>query len=38
MAEYSRSWTEAQVREFARYDANSDGMITPAECLAIERR
>jgi hypothetical protein len=38
MAEYSTSWSESQLREFNRYDVNGDGMVTPAECLAVERR
>ncbi len=38
MAEYSTSWTESQLREFNRYDANGDGLITPAECMASERK
>ena len=33
MAEYSHVWNEETVAEFARYDLNGDGFITPAECL-----
>ena len=34
MAEYhSGDWDEAKAAEFAGYDLNNDGMITPAECL-----
>lgn len=31
MHEYSRSWSDSRAREFARYDGNGDGVITPAE-------
>jgi len=34
MAEFHTSdWDEAKAAEFAGYDLNNDGMITPAECL-----
>ena len=35
MAEYESpgNWTAASVAQFAWYDLNNDGMITPAECL-----
>jgi len=38
MAEYARSWTDAVAAEFARYDLNDDGLITPQECLAKTKR
>lgn len=38
MAEYARSWTDAVAAEFARYDLNNDGLITPQECLAKANR
>lgn len=34
MHEYSSNWTDSRVRDFARYDANSDGIITPEEYLS----
>jgi Ca2+-binding EF-hand superfamily protein len=34
MAEYASFWSDSKVREFARYDLNRDGLITPTECLA----
>jgi hypothetical protein len=33
MSEFSRSWSERTARDFARYDLNGDGMITPKEAL-----
>lgn len=39
MSEYESpgSWTTAAVAQFARYDLNNDGMITPQECLKVEK-
>lgn len=37
MAEYAASFTESIAAEFAKYDLNGDGIITPAECLAVEK-
>jgi hypothetical protein len=37
MAEYALSWTEAEAAKFAKYDLNGDGIITPSECLAVEK-
>ncbi len=36
MAEFATAWSESKVREFRRYDLNSDGVITPEECLKAE--
>jgi hypothetical protein len=36
MAEYARFWSDSKAREFARYDRNHDGLITPRECLAAK--
>jgi hypothetical protein len=33
MAEYSQVWSESMAREFAKYDLNGDGVITPEEAL-----
>jgi len=33
MAEYSSFWSPESAREFARYDINGDGIVTPQECL-----
>ncbi len=37
MAEYSSVWDDAKAAEFAKYDRNNDGVITPEECLAAEK-
>ncbi|HTN73854.1 MAG TPA: hypothetical protein VL096_01355 [Pirellulaceae bacterium] len=37
MAEYSSSWNDTTATEFAKYDLNSDGVITPDECLLAEK-
>lgn len=34
MHEYSTTWTDDKVAEFAKFDLNSDGIITGRECLA----
>jgi len=36
MAEYSQVWSEAMAREFAKYDLNGDGVITPEEALKAQ--
>ena len=33
MAEFADRWTQETYREFAKYDLNGDGIITPQECL-----
>jgi hypothetical protein len=33
MAEYASFWSDGKAREFARYDLDRDGIITPRECL-----
>ncbi|NLE36449.1 MAG: hypothetical protein GX621_00325 [Pirellulaceae bacterium] len=33
MAEYSRTWSDSTVKEFARYDRNNDGVVTAEEAL-----
>lgn len=38
MSEYSSNWTEAAAADFAKYDLNGDGIITPQECLAVEKK
>lgn len=37
MGEYATKWDDAKLAEFARYDMNSDGMITAQECIAVEK-
>lgn len=37
MSEYLTSQTEQMAAEFAQYDRNNDGVITPAEALAVEK-
>jgi hypothetical protein len=34
MTEYSSDWTDARMTAFQSLDQNSDGIITPTECLA----
>jgi hypothetical protein len=36
MHEYSSSWSPDKAREFARYDLNRDGVVTPREALPKE--
>jgi hypothetical protein len=38
MAEYASTWSDAKVSEFLKYDLNADGVITPQECLAVEKK
>jgi hypothetical protein len=38
MAEYSSSWTPDKAKEFAHYDLNGDGFITPQECLQVDKK
>ena len=33
MWEYATTWSEAKAAEFASWDLNGDGIITPEECL-----
>lgn len=33
MAEYTQTWSEEKAREFAKFDLDGDGVITPQECL-----
>ncbi|MEM6799540.1 MAG: hypothetical protein AAF589_08500 [Planctomycetota bacterium] len=33
MHEYSRTWSDSRAAEFARYDANGDGLLTPDEMV-----
>ncbi len=33
MAEYSPNWSADKVAEFAKFDLNSDGIVTSRECL-----
>ena len=33
MSEYTATWSESKAAEFAKYDLDSDGVITPRECL-----
>jgi Ca2+-binding EF-hand superfamily protein len=38
MAEFAAAWTDAKLAEFRKYDADSDGVITPDEYLASSKR
>jgi Ca2+-binding EF-hand superfamily protein len=38
MAEYAASFTESIAAEFAKYDLDGDGIITPNECLAVDKK
>ncbi len=33
MAEFAQQWSEDKVTQFEKYDLNSDGIITPEECV-----
>lgn len=37
MGEYATKWDDAKISEFMKYDLNADGMITAAECIAVEK-
>ena len=37
MAEYATDWTDAKAAEFIFCDLNNDGIITPDECLEVEK-
>jgi len=37
MSEFSATWSDTKAAEFAHYDQNGDGVITPKECLAAEK-
>jgi len=37
MAEYAKDWSDVIVGKFIAYDLNNDGIITPTECLAVEK-
>ena len=38
MSEYTTSWTESTAADFAKYDLDGDGIITPGECLSVEKK
>lgn len=38
MWEYATTWTEELVSDFAQFDLNGDGIVTPNECLAAADR
>lgn len=38
MAEFASSWSDSRVQEFLRFDLNSDGVITPDECLKAKEQ
>ncbi|HZZ70922.1 MAG TPA: hypothetical protein VFE24_01640 [Pirellulales bacterium] len=37
MAEFSATWSDSKVAEFAKYDLNGDGFISASEVLKVER-
>ena len=37
MAEYTQDWSDSKISEFLKYDLNRDGVITPTECLRVEK-
>ena len=38
MAEFSRTWTDSKVREYAKYDLNGDGLVTGFEYIESKKR
>jgi hypothetical protein len=38
MHEYASSWTASKAAEFKRYDLDGDGVITPREGVAAEKK
>jgi hypothetical protein len=38
MSEFAREWSSEKAAEYAHYDLNGDGIITPQECLQIEKK
>ncbi len=34
MSEFAEEWNDSVLREYLKYDANNDGVITPEECLS----
>ena len=38
MSEYASSWSDDVVADFAQFDLNGDGIVTPAECLEAAER
>jgi Ca2+-binding EF-hand superfamily protein len=38
MVEYASTWTDQMAADFLKYDLNSDGYITPEECLAADKK
>ncbi|MEK6239058.1 MAG: hypothetical protein N2C14_30450 [Planctomycetales bacterium] len=36
MHEFATAWSSSKVSEFAKYDLNNDGVVTPAECKEAE--
>lgn len=37
MNEFASTWTSDKLAEFLKYDLNSDGIIEPRECIAVEK-
>jgi len=38
MSEFNRKWSDEVIEDFARFDANRDGLITSRECLAAVKK
>lgn len=38
MVEYAASWNEETAAQFFKYDLNGDGIITPDECLIVDKK
>jgi len=36
MAEYMTELSDSKASDFAKYDVNGDGVITPQECLEVD--
>jgi hypothetical protein len=38
MVEFASTWTNQMAADFQKYDLNSDGFITPDECLEADKK
>ena len=38
MSEFSTTWSDTKIGEFAKYDTDGDGVITADEAMASEKK